>query len=131
MRLHKALLISEEPGVCFVFRVPHELCTSVDDSNRQMNNTLKDNQCPAHSGQLSGEAQAIWLSIFAPNITQRLNSDAPGSTLVDADIPMLMSLCSFESLSHRKTSSWCGVFTQEDWEAYEYYTDLEKFYNTG
>jgi len=96
-----------------------------------MNSTLKDNQCPAHSEKPSQDAQAAWLSIFAPNITQRLNSYAPGSTLVDADIPPLMSLCSFESLFHHKTSPWCGIFTKEEWAAYEYYTDLEKFYYTG
>ena len=96
-----------------------------------MNNTLKDNQCPAHSEQPSDDAQATWLSIFAPNITQRLNDDAPGSTLEDTDIPLLMGLCSFESLYHYKTSQWCTIFTESEWEAYEYYTDLEKFYNTG
>lgn len=42
-----------------------------------------------------------------------------------------MSLCSFESLYHYSTSPWCDVFEKQQWEDYEYYTDLEKFYGTG
>ncbi|KAG8819579.1 hypothetical protein FRC17_010393 [Serendipita sp. 399] len=76
-------------------------------------------------------AQAQWLSHFAPKITARLNAAAPGSTLVDEDIPMLMALCSFESLAHYQTSKWCNVFYEEEWRDFEYWSDLEKYYNTG
>jgi hypothetical protein len=75
--------------------------------------------------------QAKWLGIFAPNITTFLNSQAQGSTLVDEDVPELMSLCSYESLYHYATTPWCDVFDEKQWQDYEYYTDLEKFYGTG
>lgn len=116
IRLKKPLIISETPG---------------------QNNTLHGGQsCPAHDDEPANRAQAAWLSHFAPNITARLNAAAPGSTLQDEDIPMLMSLCSFESLYHYSTSPWCHVFHSSDegtdeWAAYEYWGDLEKFYNTG
>ncbi|KAG8853712.1 hypothetical protein FRB91_004476 [Serendipita sp. 411] len=111
MRLKDALIIPEEKGY---------------------NNSLHGIQnCPAHSDEPSDKAQAIWLSKFAPNITARLNAAAPGSTLVDEDIPMLMSICSFESLAHYRTSKWCNVFSEGEWQDFEYWSDLEKYYNTG
>lgn len=72
-----------------------------------------------------------WQDVFAPALAQRLNSAAPGATLTNADIPSLISLCAFDTLAKEKPSPWCSVFEQQDFDRYEYFGDLDKYYNTG
>ena len=77
------------------------------------------------------EQTDIWTNIFTPPIVERLNSWAPGANLVPADVPSLMSLCAFESIALEKLSSWCSLFTSKEFEQYEYWSDVEKYYNRG
>jgi len=74
---------------------------------------------------------AKWVSVFAPPIVQRLNTLAPGANLTQDDIKPLMSLCSFETLAKQKTSLWCWVFKPKEYDYYEYWGDLVKYYYTG
>jgi hypothetical protein len=98
---------------------------------QKVNNTLWDNQCPRANHDLSDEVLAKWESVFARPIVQRLNSLAPGANLTQDDISPLMSLCSFETLANQETSLWCWVFKQKEYDHYEYWFDLEKYYFTG
>ncbi|KAK1222932.1 hypothetical protein PQX77_014209 [Marasmius sp. AFHP31] len=102
------------------------------------NNTLDDNNCPAAEG--SDEQTSKWISVFAPPITKRLNEEAPGANLVDQEIYALLSLCAFDTVAHSLDgkykdnhghSPFCGLFTREEFEDFEYVGDLDKFYNTG
>jgi Histidine phosphatase superfamily (branch 2) len=98
---------------------------------QKVNNTLWNNQCPRANHDLSDEILAKWDSVFAPPIVRRLNALAPGANLTQGDIMPLMSLCSFETLARQKTSLWCWVFKPKEYEKFEYWTDLEKYYFTG
>ncbi|KAK7029516.1 NAPDH-dependent diflavin reductase [Paramarasmius palmivorus] len=85
------------------------------------------------------EATDAWIAIFAPSITKRLNEGAPGANLTDAEIYSLMSLCAFDTAAHSsegdygkvELSPFCGLFSKEEFEDFEYVGDLDKFYNTG
>jgi hypothetical protein len=85
--------------------------------------------CPA-AGDSSAQT-AAWAALFAPPIAARLNALAPGAHLSAADVPPLLSLCAFDTVAAARASPWCGVFTKDEFAAYEYYGDLGKYYGTG
>ncbi|KAH9981123.1 acid phosphatase [Lactifluus volemus] len=93
------------------------------------NITLDDTMCP-NAGDGDAESKK-WLDVFAPSITKRLNSAAPGAKLHDKDTHKLMSLCAFHSQITMEPSPFCGLFTAEEFKGYEYYADVNKFYHTG
>ncbi|KIJ69719.1 hypothetical protein HYDPIDRAFT_35196 [Hydnomerulius pinastri MD-312] len=93
------------------------------------NNTLEDSMCPNHHSQ-DEEADA-WRDIFTPAIVDRLNDAVPGAALNNKDVIELMSLCAFETLFHGTASPFCSVFTPEEFQAREYYVDVQKYYDTG
>ncbi|KZT12295.1 phosphoglycerate mutase-like protein [Laetiporus sulphureus 93-53] len=107
--------------------------------SEKVNNTL-NNDCPASS---DGVAEMnTWLKQFAPPIAKRLNTAAPGANLTDEDVFGLMALCPFESIamahadaeSKKKTkarSKFCALFNDDEWAAFEYHGDVEKYYKTG
>jgi Histidine phosphatase superfamily (branch 2) len=95
----------------------------------QLNDTLTNKMCP-NAGN-ADEQTHHWQSIFAQPIVHRLNQAAPGANLVDIDIPYLMSLCPFETVAKHTKSLFCNLFTQQEFEAFEYYGDLNKFYGFG
>ena len=92
------------------------------------NNTL-NNECPAASDGLA-EAHK-WLRVFAPSIVERLHKSAKGSKVTEEDIHRLMALCPFETLAHERPSPFCGLFSDEEFRALEYFGDVEKYYKTG
>jgi len=94
-----------------------------------LNDTLDDKMCP-NAG--SSDAQtALWQSVYAPPITARLNQAAPGANITDDDIFSLMSLCPFENAYEESRSPFCGMFSELDFQGFEYAGDLNKFYGTG
>ncbi len=95
----------------------------------QGNLTLDDNMCP-NAGDGDAESER-WLAIYAPPITQRLNSAAPGANLTDEDTNNLMSLCAFHSQAIMAPSPFCGLFTSEEFRGFEYFGDVDKFYDNG
>ena len=72
-----------------------------------------------------------FLDITARYIAARLNSGAPGANLTAQDAYAIMHLCPFDTVAKEAISPFCGLFSEEDFEVYEYAGDLEKFYNTG
>ncbi|KIY65057.1 acid phosphatase [Cylindrobasidium torrendii FP15055 ss-10] len=93
------------------------------------NDTLDDNLC-ANIGDSDAQTEE-WIAAYAPPITTRLNADAPGANLTDADIYNLMSLCAFETLAKETESDFCPLFTAEEFLAFAYVGDLDKYYGTG
>ncbi|KAH9066440.1 phytase [Lactarius vividus] len=85
------------------------------------NLTLDDNMCPNASG---GDAESgRWLAIYAPPITRRLNLAAPGADLTNKDTYNLMPPW--------RRSPFCGLFTSEEFRGFEYFGDVDKFYDNG
>ena len=79
----------------------------------------------------SDKQTKIWESIYAPDIAARLNASAPGANLSTTDVTSLISLCALETVAKSKPSEFCGMFDQAEFEAFEYYGDLNKYYGTG
>ena len=71
------------------------------------------------------------MSVFGPRIVARLNRDAPGAKLNVTHVFGLLAMCPFESVAKEVLSPFCALFDDEDFRAFEYYGDLEKFYRTG
>lgn len=95
----------------------------------QGNCTLTNKMCP-NAGEPSEQTDA-WARIYGSPVAARLNSVAPGANLLPQDIPHLMPLCAFETVATEKKSPFCAIFTQEEFQNFEYYADLEKYYRTG
>lgn len=95
----------------------------------QGNLTLEDHLCP-NAGDGDAESER-WLAIYAPPITERLNSAAPGAKLTHKDTYNLMSLCAFHSQATMAPSPFCGLFTSEEFRGFEYFGDVDKFYDNG
>jgi len=72
-----------------------------------------------------------FIDVAAKHIAARLNSAAPGANLDPQDAYAIMHLCPFETVAKGKLSRFCSLFSEEDFEIYEYAGDLEKFYNAG
>lgn len=85
--------------------------------------------CPSAGN--SDEQTDLWLSVYAPPITARLNSAAPGANLSDADIYSLLSLCPFDTAAKQSRSPFCDAFDSADFVGFEYSGDLDKYYGTG
>ena len=72
-----------------------------------------------------------FVDIAVTDIAARLNSGAPGANLTAHDAYEIMHLCPFDTVANEAIGPFCGLFSKEDFEIYEYAGDLEKFYNTG
>lgn len=94
----------------------------------QSNNTLDDNSCP---NRIPSIEKLVWLKIFASPVTEDLNRLAPESNLDNEDTLALMQLCIFESLADSKLSPFCNLFKRDDWLAFGFYYDLDKYYGHG
>jgi hypothetical protein len=96
------------------------------------NNTLSPSTCPAFkTGKVDAvAAQTIWLEKFAPPITERVNKALPGADLSDHDIVRLMDVCPFETVANvdGHLSPFCDLFTNDEWNSYDYYQSLGKWY---
>jgi hypothetical protein len=105
------------------------------------NNTLHHSLCPAFENgpysSIGTSAQATYLATFAPSITSRLNTALPGANLTDADTIALMDLCPFETVAvspfagHTTLSPFCHLFTPSEWQSYDYFQSLGKWYGFG
>ncbi|EXJ66940.1 uncharacterized protein A1O5_10135 [Cladophialophora psammophila CBS 110553] len=61
----------------------------------------------------------------------RLNSQISGNlTFTPTDAIAMLQLCSYET-DALGYSAFCGLFTQQDFQNYEYYYDLSFYYNNG
>lgn len=97
--------------------------------SEELNNTLQDGMCP-EAGTPDEQTQ-IWVDVFAAPIAERLNQIASGADLSAGDAASLIPLCAFETLAQEETSPFCALFSLEEFQQYEYLTDLEKYYNRG
>ena len=98
------------------------------------NNTLNHGLCSAFEvSNISSVAQSIFASTFVPAINARLNAELAGANLTDEETIFLMDLCPFETIADitGKPSSFCKLFTVDEWRHYDYYQTLGKYYGYG
>jgi hypothetical protein len=85
--------------------------------------------CPAAKN--TRKEMKAFIDVAAKPIAARLNSLAPGANLSPREVQAIIQLCPFETVAKESLSPFCSLFTEEDFEIYEYAGDLEKFYKTG
>jgi hypothetical protein len=99
------------------------------------NNTLNHGLCTAFEvGPKAGsDAQSQWVDVFVPPIQKRLNQDLPGARLTKSDIISFMDLCPFNTVASPigSLSPFCHLFPHEEWQQYDYYESLGKWYGYG
>jgi hypothetical protein len=98
------------------------------------NNTLNHGLCndfeSGFDSTIGDNAQATWVSVFTPRITDRLNENLPGANITNTETVYMMDLCPFNTVANTlgHLSSFCSLFTEEEWHAYDYYQSLGKYY---
>ena len=66
--------------------------------------------------------QWLFITTAAAPIATRVNLVAPGASAI-------VPLCPFETVTKERLSPFCPMFSEEDFEIYEYTVSIEKFYN--
>ena len=95
------------------------------------NNTLDHGLCTAFENSTSGsEVQRIWVDTFISPILRRLNDNLPGVNLSSTEAIFIMDLCPYETVHSPtgKLSPFCNLFTEREWQEYDYYQSLGKYY---
>ena len=85
--------------------------------------------CP--NAGYADEQTEIWENEYATGIAARLNASAPGAKVTTGDITNLISLCALETVANIEPSDFCAIFDKSEFENFEYYGDLKKYYGTG
>ena len=72
----------------------------------------------------------LWQRTFTVPISKRLEPSALGFNFSAVDIYSMFEMCGFEVMV-RGVSPWCNIFTNTDWEDFEYGRDLLHYYRAG
>lgn len=127
---HQARLADAEADGSDSF--PYEIVTISEEDG--MNNTLNHELCTAFEdgpvSEIKDNAKSIWMDVFTRNITARLNANLPGANLSATDTISMMDLCPFNTVAdvNGKLSDFCGLFTADEWQSYDYLQTLDKWY---
>ncbi|KAK8869485.1 hypothetical protein IAR55_000050 [Kwoniella newhampshirensis] len=106
----------------------------VVETNGHNNSGAPYETCPNSNIASRGSIGSTAATAFAKNAFNgtiaRLQNQIDGYTITSTDIVAMLQLCSYEtdSLGY---SAFCKLFTQEDFENYEYYFSLSFYYNNG
>lgn len=95
------------------------------------NNTLDHGLCNMfESSNVGDEAQKTWIDVFTPPIVKRLNENMLGAEVDGFDAIHVMDLCPFETVASDigRLSPFCYLFSEEEWQQYDYYQSLGKYY---
>ncbi|KAI1767728.1 histidine phosphatase superfamily [Hypoxylon sp. FL1150] len=112
---YSILLLPEEPGNN---TLNHDLCKAFEDGT---------------ANEIEKSAQTIWMNIFTPNITARINENLPGANFTNDDTIEFMDLCPYNTVAEDEgtVSPFCNLFTADEWQSYGYYQTLGKYYGYG
>ncbi|KAJ5090608.1 hypothetical protein N7532_009292 [Penicillium argentinense] len=100
------------------------------------NNTLNHNTCPVFEANQKGDKiEDKYKALIGPAIASRLEEDLPGVTLTNKQVIYLMDMCAFDTISSTADgsilSSFCDLFTDNEWNQYNYLQSLSKYYSYG
>ncbi|KAH7104981.1 phosphoglycerate mutase-like protein [Auriculariales sp. MPI-PUGE-AT-0066] len=99
------------------------------------NNTLAPYMnCPnAKVADISDRAIAYvkqWNAIYLKDAVKRLQPQIPGFKLTTEDVYIMQQLCAYETVN-LGYSKFCELFTEEEWEGFEYALDLYFWYDSA
>lgn len=75
---------------------------------------------------------ARFQNTYIPAIAERLLNEGNSGlvTLSNLEVYSMQEMCGFEIMV-RGSSPWCEVFTEQDWDHFEYARDLFLYYRAG
>lgn len=86
--------------------------------------------CDKFSKEPGDEELAAFLQHYTVSTIARLQRFSPVE-LTGEDVMGLQQMCGYESAINGKVSKICGIFTDDEWMAYEYAWDLKYSYMVG
>ncbi|KIK52824.1 hypothetical protein GYMLUDRAFT_207686 [Collybiopsis luxurians FD-317 M1] len=95
--------------------VPHKTCSNANDA------------AIASRGRWYVER---WAAIYLNQARERLQSQLDGYELAIEDVLAMQQTCAYETVAIGY-SKFCGLFTREEWEGFDYALDLSFWYNSG
>ncbi|TFK56976.1 phosphoglycerate mutase-like protein [Heliocybe sulcata] len=99
------------------------------------NNTLAPwNACPNNNlesiGYYGDSLQDQWIETYLAPTLERLQPLVQGVNLTTSDLYNMQSACAYETVA-LGFSDFCGVFTEEEWEGFNYALDVSFWYSYG
>jgi Histidine phosphatase superfamily (branch 2) len=106
------------------------------EESSTFNNTLDPSICTNfENSDLADDVQATFADVFVPQILKRVQAHLHGITLTSTDVIYLMDMCPFDTVARTPDASelspFCDLFTKSEWEQYNYYQSLGKYYGYG
>jgi len=71
-----------------------------------------------------------WAAIYLKDAVARLQAQIPGLTLTTEDVYTMQQLCPYETVA-LGYSKFCELFTEKEWEGFDYALDLGFWYNSA
>ncbi|KAF8521507.1 phosphoglycerate mutase-like protein [Gautieria morchelliformis] len=81
-------------------------------------------------GNFGGTQSNIWIGKYLQNALTRLQPQISGINLTTSDVFAMQQTCAYETVA-LGFSTFCGLFTQEEWNGFEYSNDLSFWYSEG
>ncbi|TFY81485.1 hypothetical protein EWM64_g2528 [Hericium alpestre] len=109
----------------------------VEIESRGFNSTLAPyDQCANANNAIAGLGglqSDKWAAIYTQPAIKRLQKKIKGNLkLTASDITGMQQACAYEGKTVALGySSFCDLFTEEEWKQFEYYNDLSFWYNNG
>ncbi|KIM23174.1 hypothetical protein M408DRAFT_332472 [Serendipita vermifera MAFF 305830] len=119
----------------FGWPLDNKFLLSVTVEANGVNNTLAPYKtCPNDSNPLIGDRGTYyvkqWVSVYLVDAQQRIQSLLEGYELSMEDLYAMQMMCAYETVS-LGYSSFCSLFTKDEWEGFEYALDLYFWYDSG
>ncbi|KAI0348363.1 phosphoglycerate mutase-like protein [Trametopsis cervina] len=76
------------------------------------------------------KATEAWVPVYLKDAAKRLQSHIKGLNVTTDIAYAMQGLCAFETVS-LGASDFCSLFTEKEWEGYEYSLDLNFWYGAG
>jgi len=101
------------------------------DADRQ-NNTLEPAKAceNAYKHSKGDDLVSEWQNVYLQDARHRLQRSLDGYSLSVSDVSQFMSLCAYETAGFG-FSNFCHLFTKEEWEGFQYQSDLQQQGNEG
>ena len=130
---HQALLAHGNGTAADTFPYSITVISEADGSNNTLNHGLCTDFENGPDSNIADDAQAQWQAIFTPPITARLNQNLPGANLSSTQTIYMMDLCPFNTVASPTgaISPFCALFSVTEWQQYDYYQSLGKYYGSG
>ena len=97
-----------------------------ETKNLGANSLTPTKTCQKFKSSKGANEANIWLNVYTKPILERFYL----TNLNSNDILAMQQLCGYETVI-RGESSFCHLFTSEEWISYEYYFDIKYYYELG